>query len=263
MKCLINFVVSRFMKLILDHQKFGFCHAPVCAQRKDKSDRSELVNQLTFGETFEVLSHHLHWIELRTLNDGYQGYVDRRHLCGISDKEIFRWHDERNQFAQFSIRITSDFGLQTIPGGSFIGKAINFKIGPYNFEIVDTLPSENFDPKTLLNIPYLWGGKSTFGFDCSGLTQFYFRQKGINLSRDASDQQMQGIEVQLDELKMNDLLFFQQKGKSINHVGIYWENNKILHCSGRVRLDSLQEGNIYNEELNEITHTFHSAKRMI
>mgnify|MGYP000138187406 CR=1 FL=1 len=93
------------MNVLLPHQKQGFCHAPVCAVRDNKTDRSEMVTQLVFGETFEVISQDGHWIEIQSLSDGYVGFVDRRHLIGFSEKELRKWHDERMLLIDFITQI--------------------------------------------------------------------------------------------------------------------------------------------------------------
>jgi cell wall-associated NlpC family hydrolase len=84
---------------------------------------------------------------------------------------------------------------------------------------------------------------------------------GINLARDASEQQQAGNSVAIDEALPSDLFFFQNDKGNITHVGIYLGENQIIHASGRVRIDTLENGNIWNNELAELTHHFHSIKR--
>jgi cell wall-associated NlpC family hydrolase len=117
--------------------------------------------------------------------------------------------------------------------------------------------------KFYLNAPYLWGGKSVFGIDCSGLSQMVFRQFGIKLRRDAYQQAEQGELVGfLQEAKAGDLAFFDNNEGRINHVGIMMDNERIIHASGKVRIDAIDNQGIFNRELNRYTHKLRIIKRV-
>jgi cell wall-associated NlpC family hydrolase len=253
------------MQLMLNHQKFGFCHAPVCAVRQSTSDTSEMVTQLVFGETFGVLTKEHHWIRLQSLNDGYEGFVDRRHLIGLSEIEVQRWHDQRNINLSFITILESSWGTLNLPAGSFVGSGEGFNIGQEHFTFSGLHKKSQRDSllKSMMNVPYLWGGKTSFGIDCSGLSQLYFKTRGINLPRDAKDQQRLGTPIEFNDILQDDLVFFQNISGNITHVAIALNSTEVIHASGRVRIDALMDGNIWNNELQEITHIFHSASRML
>ena len=112
-----------------------------------------------------------------------------------------------------------------------------------------------------LNAPYLWGGRSPLGIDCSGLSQMVYRLQGINLPRDAYQQAEIGTTVvKLEESEAGDLAFFENNEGKIVHVGIIMENNYVIHASGKVRIDSIDKQGIFNRELAAYTHKLRLIK---
>ncbi|RYG37708.1 MAG: NlpC/P60 family protein, partial [Chitinophagaceae bacterium] len=115
-----------------------------------------------------------------------------------------------------------------------------------------------------LNSPYLWGGKTPFGIDCSGLTQMVYKLNGYALPRDASQQALVGEPLSfIEESESGDLAFFDNDEGRIIHVGLIMEDNYIIHASGRVRIDRLDHLGIYNAEVNRHTHKLRVIKKFI
>lgn len=262
------------MSSVIDH---GVCRLSMVSVRKDPSHRSEQVTQLLFGDHYEVTEHSgdHQWLRILTYADHYQGWLDARQHHAIS-KEYF---DQIN-IANFKITtdITSTILYRKNPLSIVIGSIVPisgselFKMEEqfaFNGETKSLGQRRDFEFLKLtafkyLNAPYQWGGKSPFGIDCSGFTQMVFRIAGYTLLRDAAQQFLQGKKIEnLDEAKPGDLAFFENKEKDITHVGILIEENKIIHCSGQVRIDYLMDEGILHAETKVYTHTLAGIKRII
>ena len=254
------------LKLITHEQKHAFSMVSVAPLRKEASDASEIISQLLFGEPVEILSFGKPWVKIQSFLDGYEGYVDGKHILPLTPKELKRWSDSKIYLATPFSYLQTPWGKQLISKGSLVGDSMQFKIGDFDFELhASPLPASNDlweNALDYLNSPYLWGGKSIFGIDCSGFTQAIFRLQGINLPRDAYEQEELGESIEFSESKLGDLAYFTNKEGKVIHVGIIGENNQIIHASGRVRIDELKENGIWNEEMELMTHSLSSIKRV-
>lgn len=113
-----------------------------------------------------------------------------------------------------------------------------------------------------LNTSYLWGGKSVFGIDCSGFTQMTYKFINKQLPRDASQQAEKGDIVNfLQQANCGDLAFFDNEEGQIIHVGILLNQHEIIHSSGKVRIDKIDNQGIVNSETKQQTHRLRIIKR--
>lgn len=249
--------------------KFAFCTVNISPLRAENSDPSEMVSQLLFGELVEVIERKDNWTQITTLSDSYTGWCDSKHLIFLSPKESQRWLDGLTQQTHLLRKLNTPWGEQWITRGAFVpaDNLQTFQIGSCAFAWIDCVEKLHFDSvaemaKAYLNTPYLWGGKNPFGIDCSGLTQVVYRFFDYNLPRDAKDQVAHGAEIQFEELRENDLAFFQNDSGKITHVGIILAENKIIHAAGQVRIDTITTDGIFNSEKNLLTHRISTFKRL-
>ena len=252
---------------------FGICNLAIIPLRIEPSDKSEIVSQVLFGEHFEILEQLKQWSKIKLQFDNYEGWVDSKQYQVISKTEF-------HQLSEDVIVLNADLLeyitgpnnlLLPIPLGSSLSFLNHSDINTSNFDFEGTKISGIKSKKCLLNTafmylnaPYLWGGKTPFGIDCSGFTQMVYKLNGYKLLRDASQQALQGEALSfIEESEPGDLAFFDNEEGKIIHVGIIMKDNYIIHASGKVRIDRLDHLGIYNAEINKHTHKLRVIKKVI
>lgn len=252
---------------------YAICTVAAAPVRKEPDHRSEMVNQLLFGETMQVMEEKSEWLRIKSLYDDYEGWLTHHLITGVEETVAF---PEINFYATGLIN-TLQFSNQfmNIPFGSSLpglNEATKFLWNKnYQYKGVYRKTSEAFEKNFLfetvcsfLNAPYLWGGKTFMGLDCSGFVQTVYKVLGIKLKRDAYLQAKQGIEIENASVaKEGDLAFFENDHGKIIHTGIILKNNRVAHASGKVRIDTLDEIGIVNSETGKRTHQLHSIRRVI
>jgi len=252
---------------------FGICNLAIIPLRAEASDRSEIVSQVLFGEHFEVLETVRQWTRIRLHYDQYEGWVDTKQFQRVSGEQY-------EQLSHEAIVLSSDLIeyvtapnnlLMPVPLGASLSFLSHPDINVDNFDF-EGLRISGIKPKAnlintafmYLNAPYLWGGKTPFGIDCSGFTQMVYKLNGYHLLRDASQQATQGDALSfIEESEPGDLAFFDNEEGRIIHVGIIMDDNYIIHGSGKIRIDRLDHLGIYNAEQNRHTHKLRVIKKII
>jgi len=245
---------------------FAFCRVSIAPLRKSAADASEMVSQLLFGELVTLLKRENNWLLIETILDCYEGWIDEKQIFYVSENEMNQWKSDQ-QIITKTIKINSPIGKMSLPMGAFISSSSpkKFQIGTHWFEsnYGSTKVHLISFAKTYLNTPYLWGGKSNVGIDCSGFSQIVYRSQGIELPRDASQQVHLGNPINRKQAKAGDLAFFTNDAGKVIHVGILLSKSKIIHASGRVKIDKLNDTGIWSEELNKYSHNLYLIKRFL
>jgi hypothetical protein len=256
----------------------GICTLSVIPVRLESKHSSEMISQILFGETFTILNQSENWYQIKTDLDNYEGWVEEKQITLIDD--LYAHQLKTSQ--QF---LTSEASCLILKGnlkeqlhltaGSTLplfseGK---FKIGQEHYQVTSSnvfVPNqEDFETdvqetaKNFLNVPYFWGGRTHFGIDCSGFSQIVFKMLGFAIPRDAWQQAEFGKTVDfLIEAKAGDLAFFDNEEGKITHVGIMLNNSQIIHASGKVKIERIDNQGIFSVEQNKYTHRLRIIKRV-
>lgn len=229
---------------------------------------SEMVTQLLYGEHFKILETRKKWSRIRLAFDGYEGWVDNKQYISIPEADYSKFENSKVKLSADLVDFVTglDKQLVSICLGSTISTSEYFS-QKFEGRLFSTLlPKENLIDTALLylNSPYLWGGKTPFGIDCSGFTQMVYKLNGHRLMRDASQQATQGEALSfIEESEPGDLAFFDNEEGSITHVGIIMRDNYIIHAHGKVRIDRLDHSGIFNYEVRNHTHKLRVIKRIV
>jgi hypothetical protein len=254
---------------------YGICNLSSAPLRAEPSDKSEMISQLLFGESFIILEKETNWSKVKITFDSYEGFIDNKQFTFIPEEFYTTLTQEAPKYSGEIVDfVTNDKNeLTTIPLGANLpllndGKLqINASIYLYDGSVIaeSKAKSEILNMAfTYLNSPYLWGGKTPFGIDCSGFTQMVYKLCGYKLFRDATEQAKQGEVLSfIEESEPGDLAFFDDEEGNIIHVGIILNNYKIIHSYGKVRIDILDHSGIFNADLQKHTHQLRVIKKVI
>jgi hypothetical protein len=247
---------------------FGYCNVSISPLRKENDDRSEMISQLLFGEACEIMEEKGNWSFIKCIHDNYEAWIDSKHLTATSSVI----ESTNTSFEIVHNYVIKDLHVPIVIGSNLPNfDGLNFKIekSKYLFQGLSLENDINNIAKIqkialkYLHAPYLWGGRSPFGIDCSGFSQIVYKFLNFNLPRDAYQQAELGTVVGfIEESRTGDLAFFGDEEK-ITHVGIILNKNEVIHASSKVKIDRIDHLGIYSKEFGKYTHKLRVIKRIV
>ena len=287
MKKILTFTLALLATTCLVHSAdFVINNCPVTPVREEPSEAAEQATQLLFGEVCEVVDHLPGWTKIRSTMDGQTGWVSAKMVTPVSEEAKKQWGDEAMGVVAVPMAVATDIAtgekrmltigtrLPNYADGTFTVLEKQYQIDP---SCVYEIKGERLEvkgeevvrvAKSLLNVPYLWGGKNMMGFDCSGFVQTVYSVFGIQLLRNAREQITQGEVVNsLAESQPGDLVFFDHSDRDpnatrITHVGMLISPTQVIHCSGCVHIDRIDEMGVYLSN-GEMSHHLVQIKRYL
>lgn len=264
--------------------EYGICALSAVPVRAEPTDKAELVTQLIFGECYTVLLTQGNWYQIRLAADQYVGWIDFKQHMSVTAEYFTAWNEQDHPRSLDVVQMVSDAHTRIpVTLGSrlpfFDGMMLRLGSQQLFYNGAATNPLNGHGPggpvdkrlalvqkmgQVYLKSPYVWGGKSLFGLDCSGLMQQLYGLIGVQLPRDARQQIDHGQTVHfVSQTRPGDLAFFDNADGAIVHVGIMLDDQQILHASGEVRIDPLDHNGIYHRQRQKYSHKLRLIKRIL
>jgi len=257
--------------------KYGIIPLSIVPLRRQPTHKAEMVTQLLFGDTFTITDKIIHWYKVRSWWDGYEGWLEESYFIPIPEEQYLTLAQQPAFILDKKVQAASSepavakiwlFEGSRLPAWNIQHRSC--KVGDTLFYLPDIRLQAGIKrdriyltdfARTFTGIPYLWGGISSCGFDCSGFVQTIFRVCGYKLPRDASQQCKRGKDVPfIDRARPGDMAFFGDEKDKITHVGLILTDHKIIHASGKVRIDHLDHQGIYDAEKKMYSHKLRIIK---
>lgn len=249
--------------------QYGLGHLSIVPVRISPDSKTEMTTQLLYGDYFKVLEQRKKWSKIRIAFDHEEGWIENNQFVFLDEEQYKICH--KNKTTEHSseliscVRTNSSVLIPIVLASSVSHSHLLEHVheGAVNSETKDRNGLAN-TATLYLHTPYLWGGKTPFGIDCSGLTQMVYKINGHKLLRNAKQQATQGEALSfIEESLPGDLAFFDNKDGVIDHVGIILPDNHLIHCHGYVRIDRIDHTGIFNNELRTYTHKLRVIKKII
>ncbi len=246
----------------------SICAVSIAPLRKEPSHRSEMVSQLLLGEIVSCLETSGDFVFIHNSYDDYSGWCQKSQLLLTESEDVIVGPEQLA--AAFINPATWNGWPMMVPLGAPVGNLLQLRSSEFTFQgKLHQAGSIPFNTRNVLDhsslyhqTPYAWGGKSVFGIDCSGFCQQVYRFFGKKLPRDASQQAIVGEMVGfLEEVQCGDLAFFDNEEGNITHVGLLLNTKEIIHASGKVRVDDIDQWGIINRDTGQRTHTLRLIRR--